>query len=308
MTRRAAALALLGLWGCATPLELGEEHYRVGDRRGALEIWRAVPRDDRDYPEVVRRVEQVESEFSALVRGYQESARSLEEQGRLAEALLDYRLALVLEPDDPTSWAHVQELARELRRRKAEQEDEYQRLRGAGQLQEARTALVRLRTLDPFEPAFEIEERELQVDLAREHVRRKAALADQYRERLSKGDLQAARASLLELRTLDPFDPELEIEERQLEAGLALEAQKQRARPRNGGAAEGEVEGLIEAGRTAFAEERLETALVLWRQAQRIDPDNERVKAYIERAERELDRLARLRNEPGANEDEAETE
>jgi len=298
MTRRAAALALLGLWGCATPLELGEEHYRVGDRRGALEIWRAAPDDDRHHAEIAQRIEQVESEFSALVRGYNESGRQLEEQGHLAEALLDYRLALVLEPGDAAGWSHVQQLARELKRRKAELGDEYQRLHSEGELQDARTTLLQLRALDPFDPEFEIEERELQVDLAREHVRRKGELAERYRERLSKGDLQGARASLLELRALDPYDPELEIEERQLEAGLALEAQKQRAHPRGNNTGE-DVEGLIEAGRTAFAEERLETALVLWRQALEIDPNNERVKAYIERAERELDRLARLRNESG---------
>jgi tetratricopeptide (TPR) repeat protein len=297
MIRRAAALALLALGGCVTPLEQGEALYRQGDARGALEIWRAVPEDDADGIEVSERVAQVEAEFAERARAYQGSAAQREHEGRLAEALLDHRLALALEPEDATGWAHVQQLAREFASRKAELTAEYRGLRAAGDLQGAQVALVRLRTLDPFEAEFEIEERQLQTELVQERVRRKAELSEQYRQQLALGDLQAARASLLELRTLDPFDTELDIEERQLEAGLALQWRKDRVRAR-GGENEEEVEQLIEAGRTAFAEERLETALVLWRQARRIDPRNERVRAYIEHAERELQRLDELRELP----------
>ena len=297
MMRQAAALALLVLWGCATPLEQGESRYREGDARGALEIWRAVPPDDEQGPEVAERISQVESEFAELAQGYLKSAAQREREGRLAEALLDHRLALALEPADAASWSRVQQLAREFAARKAELTAEYRERLASGDLQAAQVALVRLRTLDPFEPEFEIEERQLQVELVRERVKRKTQLVEQYRHQISLGDLQAARASLLELRSLDPFDPELEIEERQLEAGLALQWRKERVRAR-GGQDEEEVEELIEAGRTAFAEERLETALVLWRQARRIDPKNERVRAYVERAERELERLQELREQP----------
>ncbi len=248
MKARAAALALLGIWGCATPLDPGEQLYREGDRRGALEIWRAVPADDRRYAQTQLRIEEVESEFAELVQGYQASARQLEAEGRLADALLNYRLALALEPDDSAGWAHVQQLARQLAERKA-----------SGVLE--------------------------------------------YRELLASGDLAAAEAALKSLRALDPLDPEFEIEERQLqneqrqrEEEIALEERNQQIRARQ--KLSGEVEGLIEAGRTAFAEERLETALVLWRQALLIEPRNERIHAYIARAERELDKLERVREQP----------
>ena len=297
MMRRAAVIALLALWGCVTPLEQGEEQYREGDARRALEIWRAVPEDDPQSAQIAERIAEVEAEYAELAAGYLESAAQREREGRLAEALLDQRLALALSPDDAESLARVQKLARELSTQKAELAIQYHELLAAGDLQGAQVALVRLRTLDPFEAEYETEERQLQVDLVRERVRRKAELTDQYRKQLALGDLQAARASLLELRELDPFDPELEIEERQLEAGLALQWRKQHVRAR-GEPDEEEVEELIEAGRTAFAEERLETALVLWRQARRLDPDNERVRAYVERAERELERLEKLRDEP----------
>jgi tetratricopeptide (TPR) repeat protein len=256
MKARAAALALLGLWGCATPLDQGEEIYRTGDRRGALEFWRTVPADDPRYAETQQRIDEVEGEFAELVQDYQASARQLEAEGRLADALLNYRLALALEPDDPAGWAHVQQLARQLLERKASGEREYRALRASGDLAAAETALKSLRALDPLDPEFEIEQRQLEIE-----------------------------------------QRQIEIEQRQIEEELAaLEERRQRIRARQQLA--GEVEGLIEAGRNAFAEERLETALVLWRQAQQIDPRNKRIHAYIARAERELDKLERVREQP----------
>jgi tetratricopeptide (TPR) repeat protein len=59
----------------------------------------------------------------------------------------------------------------------------------------------------------------------------------------------------------------------------------------------GEVEALVEAGRIAFRAEDLQTALELWRQALLVDPGNERVLAYIGRAEQQLQNLERLRAE-----------
>jgi len=58
------------------------------------------------------------------------------------------------------------------------------------------------------------------------------------------------------------------------------------------------VEGLIEAGRIAFREEDLQTALDRWREALLVNPDNERAVAYIGRAEHRLQNLERLRSEP----------
>jgi Flp pilus assembly protein TadD len=59
-----------------------------------------------------------------------------------------------------------------------------------------------------------------------------------------------------------------------------------------------EVDRLIEEGRTAFREEDLQSALDLWRQALLIEPENERTRAYIARAERQLENLERLRADP----------
>jgi len=234
------ALVLLGI-GCASPLDQGEDRYREGDRRGALEIWRSVPPDDREHDAVTARIAAVEEEFERLVVGYKRDAEALEAEGRLAESILAYRLALELQPSDDATLAYVQRLAREL-------------------------------------------------------VARKNALREEYERDAKRGDLDAARESLERLRRLDPFDPEYEIEERQLQAALAAEWQRRRARIRAELA--GEVEKLVEEGREAFRDERLETALALWQRALLIDPENERIQAYIARAERQLENLKRLRADP----------
>jgi len=243
--RRAALLALLAICaGCATPLEIGERRYREGDRHGALEVWRSVTPDDPKHAAVAARIAAVEKEFDQLVVVYAQNARVREGEGRLAEAILEYRLALELQPGDAATLAHAQRLAREL-------------------------------------------------------ATQKQALRLEYESDAARGDLDAARESLARLRTLDPFDPEYVIEERQLHAALAAEWRKRRARIRAELA--GEVEGLIEAGRAAFRDEQLETALALWQRALLIDPDNERIQAYIARTERQLENLERLRAAPEGN-------
>lgn len=241
--RRAAPILLALLMGCATPLEVGEQHYREGDRRGALETWRSVREDHRQHEAIAARIAAVEEELERLTVGYKESARRGEEEGRLAESILDYRLALELQPDDVATMAHVQRLARELAARKATEREEYDRL-------------------------------------------------------LAEGDLDAAQSALAGLRTLDPFDPEYETEERQLQAALRAEYRRRQAEARRRQA--GEVEALVESGRAAFRDEQLQTALDLWRRALLMDPENERLMAYIARAERQLANLERLRADPAA--------
>jgi tetratricopeptide (TPR) repeat protein len=66
------------------------------------------------------------------------------------------------------------------------------------------------------------------------------------------------------------------------------------------GQLEVEVPALVEAGRTAFRAEDLQSALDLWRLALLVDPDNERVIAYVGRAEHQLQNLERMRSEPAA--------
>ncbi len=238
LMRAAAALgacAALGLGGCASPGESGELLYSAGDLRGALESWCAA-----DAVALAPRIAAVEAELEARVQRYIANARELEREGRLAEALLDYRLALELRPDDEANLAHVQTLAREV-------------------------------------------------------VAKRTELLEAYREVRARGDLAAARPALEKLLRLDPFEPAYQTEELRLRAVIKEERRARRERARAARAAQ--VESLVEAGRAAFGDEQLEAALELWRRALLIDPENERVQAYIARAERQLETLEQLRAE-----------
>jgi tetratricopeptide (TPR) repeat protein len=256
MKRVGFAITALAIAGCASPLgEQGEQLYRAGDLRGALESWRASDDDD-----LAPRIAAVERELTARVDGYVASARVLEREGRLAESILDYRLALALRPDTET-LAHVQMLARELMVQRAELRDAYRQVRQKGDLAAASQALERLRRLDPFEPEYETEGRRLRAAIAEEWRQQQAAMAEELRQQ---------QALLREQQAL--------LREQQA--------------PR--------VDSLVDAGRAAFQDEQLETALDLWRRALRMDPHNERLQDYIARAERELETLERMRTEPEA--------
>lgn len=220
------------LLGCASPGAEGELLYSAGDLRGAIESWRAA-----DSSALAPRIAEVEAELAARVQRYIANARVLENDGRLEEALLDYRLALELQPNAEI-LAHVQRLARD--------------------------AVAQRRTL-----------------------------LEAYREVRARGDLAASQPALEKLRRLDPFDPAYQSEELRLRAAIEEEQRARRDRVRAARAAQ--VESLVEAGRTAFGDEKLETAIQLWRQALLIDPENERIQAYIARAERQLETLEQLR-------------
>jgi tetratricopeptide (TPR) repeat protein len=235
--RRAAAVwvgsGALWLAGCASPGESGELLYRKGDLCGAIDAWRA---DDADA--LAPRIAAVEAEIDARVKAHIANANALQREGRLAEALLDYRLALELRPDDQPILDHVQRLAREI-------------------------------------------------------IAQRAVLVAAYREVREQGDLPAATEELAKLRRLDPFEPAYETEQLRLQAAIDEELRARQARAR--AARKAQVESLVEAGRAAFGDEQLEAALDLWRRALMIDPENERVQAYIARAEQQLQTLEQFR-------------
>ena len=109
--RRAASRAAraAGCWpasllaGCTTPLELGERRYREGDRSGRSRSGAASARTRPTTRGCGAGIDAVEEEFQQLVVRYKKRAIYFERQGRLAESILNYRLALQLEPDDRTT-------------------------------------------------------------------------------------------------------------------------------------------------------------------------------------------------------------
>jgi tetratricopeptide (TPR) repeat protein len=147
--------------GCGTPLVLGERLFREGDHLGALETWRAIPEDDATRARAEERIAVVEEEFQQLVVRYKQRARYFEDKERLAESIINYRLALKLQPDDAETLAHVQELARTVASRRRELRVQYQTDFSANNLAKAGETLDQLRTLDPFDPELAVDERQL---------------------------------------------------------------------------------------------------------------------------------------------------
>ena len=339
---------------CTSPVEQGERLYREGDRLGALELWRAIPENARAYPAVKQRIEVVEAEFQRLVVRYKQRARYFESKGRLAESILNDRLALELQPDDAATLARVQTLARTLATRKAELLTEYRAAFAAGDLAVARRTLAQLHTLDAFDPELETEARALGEAL-RSEVSKQIAMG---RRAFASGNYPAAQKAFDAVLELDPdnesaqgyisyidtllqerskpgrrkpasglVEPrDLRVAGRDPRRGLLPERARRGAprrcvrgdppaavrarrelgarRPRSAscrgcaGSLAPEVEKLIESGRQAFRNEDLQSALDDWRLALLVDPENERTRAYISHAERQLENLERMRSEP----------
>lgn len=343
------ALTVLSV-ACASPVQEGERRYRDGDLVGALEVWRSVPEDSEGYERARAKIGAIEPELERLGEQYKQRAAESEKQGRLAEAILDYRLALGLQPGDAGTLDHVQELARSLASRSAELESRYHSAFQSGDLTTAHQALTQLRALEPFDASLETEARLLDEALAaavEEHM-------DVGRRAFADGNHTAASRSFREVLALDPgneaargylsyiasmrreresaaaiADPgalvsdadmraeafhqralaaerrgepyaAIRYELRALETSPSHPAARQHLRELRRRLA-GEVEALVEAGRIAFREEDLQAALDLWRRALLVDPDNERVVAYIGRVSQQIENLERLRAAPEGN-------
>ena len=185
---------------CVTPLEAGERYYREGDRLAALESWQKVRDYSSDYEKAQARISAVEQEFEQLVVLYQKRARYYEDKGRLAESVLNYRLALKLRPDDRETLDHVQSLARVLAQRRGELRGAYRERFEAGELGAARERLAALRTLDPLSPEVAGDRRQLNQALRAEVDRRLA----RGRRGFSSGNYASAELAFREVLALEP--------------------------------------------------------------------------------------------------------
>jgi tetratricopeptide (TPR) repeat protein len=168
------AAALIAL-GCAGTLERGEALYRQGDLRGALELWTSVPPSDRRYAQTQSRLSGVRSELQRSFRLYQKRGEYYEAAGRSAEALLDYRLALKLDPAQRPLMDRVQTLVRELAKRKGEERRQLASALERGDLPAANQHAERLVNLDPFDPAVLLEVRQLRGTFGAELARHSEA-------------------------------------------------------------------------------------------------------------------------------------
>ncbi len=200
MKRIACALLVLSWAGCATPLATGERLYREGDRLAALETWRAIPEGDAGHEKAQEQIAVVEEEFDQLVVRYKQRARYFEAKERLAESIINYRLALKLQPDDAETLAHVQDLARKVVRERLALRAQYRADFEAGYLAKAGASLEQLRTLDPFDPELQAEERELNAGL-QQSITKLLAVG---RRGFSEGNHLAAERAFQSVLAVDP--------------------------------------------------------------------------------------------------------
>jgi len=284
--RRLEALLLCaGLLACTTPLELGERRYQAGDPLAALAIWRGIESDAFEYDGARRRIDEVEQEYGQLVRYNKKRALYYEERGRLAESVLNYRLALKLQKEDRATLAHVQELVRRLAsQREAEREAMRNSFRN-DDLANAHAALLRLRTLDPFSPETTNDARQLEAALAAELERRLA----RGRRGFSSGDHAAAELAFLSALELDASNETAQgylsfierIRAQEREAAAARVAQPE---PREVRASDAEIraEGLFRNALTSEKKSELFDAIRFDIRALRADPKHPRARRHLE--------------------------
>ena len=285
MKRCAAALLATTLLGCTTTLELGERRYREGEPLAALAIWRGIDDDAFEYEAAQRRIGEVEQEFGQLVRYYKKRAGYYEERDRLAESVLNYRLALKLQQEDRATLAHVQDLVRRLASEREAKRKEMRESFARGDLAGARAALERLRTLDPFSPETTNDARQLEAAFAAEVDRRLA----RGRRGFSSGDHAQAEQAFRSVLELDPSNETAQgylsfIDRIRAQEREAAAARVARPEPREVGASDSEIraEGLY---RNALASEQkgeLFDAIRFDIRALREDPQQARARRHLD--------------------------
>jgi tetratricopeptide (TPR) repeat protein len=347
---------LATLSGCVSPYENGDRLYRQGDVAGALAAWREITPKSSEYARAHARLETVEADLASSLVRYEKRAEFFEDEGRLSEAVLYYRLALKLDPDRPQTLARTQSLYRELRTKESEERARLAAALAAGSLREANESAEKLQRLDPFDPAIQIELRQVRAETGAQVLRfledgkRAYALGDRTAARTAfervlelDGENEAALGYLSYLKRYDEgvaaqaLQPQ-QSERRRARVGAVLpppsvssEEILAEGRYRSGRAAEAagdpyrairdfqealridpkhvsarrrltelraelapRVPGLYEQGKRYFQDEDLEKALVVWRNALLIAPDDQRTKENVDRAERILSRLEEI--------------
>ncbi len=219
-------LGALALGGCASPLDRAEALYRQGALHEAVEAWRAVPSDHRDRARAEERLALVQGELERMLKRFEKQAAFFEANGQLGEAILYYRLALKMDPGRDATLEHVQALVRELEVRKAAERERMLRALGGGDLAEASTAASELQRLTPYDPAIQIEVRQVRHAIGAEVL----SNLEVGKRSLQRGDLDQARERFEVVMGLDPSHEEAGgwigfIEEEQ------RKAQRRRSRP-----------------------------------------------------------------------------
>jgi len=201
LTRTLTALVCaVALLACTGSLQRGENLYRQGDLAGAREVWRTIPPGHAEYREARGRLEVADEEFDRALLRYEKQAQFFETEHRLAEAVLYYRLLLKLDPSRDAVLERTQLLVRELAAQEAREKAGLEAALRAENLELASRHATALARLNPFDPALQIDVRQVRAGIGQQvqmHLERgKTAYAS--------GQREAARREFLIVLALDP--------------------------------------------------------------------------------------------------------
>lgn len=270
---RLLKLAALGiaLGACASPLEQGERLYRQGDLRGALEVWSTVEAKAGEYERVQGRLEVVEAELDRMLLRYEKRALFFESEGRLAEAVLYYRLPLKIYPERHELLARVQTLVRELDARERQERSGLRAALDSGDLLRARRHAETLDSLNPFDPALQIEIRQARAGAGAEVLRH----LERGKIAYISGDRELARDAFSAVLALDETNQAARGYLSYLRRFEALEAERKVApAPRSISSEEILAEGHFRSGTRAAESGSLFLALQEYMRALRINPEH----------------------------------
>jgi tetratricopeptide (TPR) repeat protein len=250
-----------------SPLDRGERLYRQGDVVEAIRVWRAVSEENVQFDDVQIRLRAVEEEFARLLRRYEKRAAFFEAEGRLAEAVLYYRLTYKLDPERRNVLEHVQLLARQIERLVAQERTRLDAALAAGNLRKAYEYVGRLERLDPFDPHTQVDVREVRATVEAEVAKRLARGKRAY----ASGDRARAKRAFQDVIRVDPTN---QTARGYLSYLKKLDEPSTRAAVKTPAAISEEemvAEGHVRTGQEAEAEGRLFRALQEYDAALRVD-------------------------------------
>lgn len=279
----AASLALA--LACASSYERGEELYRQGALGEALDTWRSVPAGGSEFVRAQERLAEVEPIVRRQTRRFEKRARGFERDGHLANAVLYYRMLLRIDPDRRDVLERVQRLFREQR----ELEDkELAAIRAAledGRLGIAAQHARNLEKINPYDPAIQVEVRQVRAAAGEEIQKRQAAL----NAAIKSGKHRSARTSAQRVLAIDPEDAKAQGILDVLQTRKTL-SDRRKPLPDPAAATDPQLEslGLYRRGRALERQERPFVALDVYVEAVRRDPDNLAAQRRLRRLRNEL--------------------
>ncbi len=248
--------------------------------------------------ETLEKVQVLARRLVELEARHQKEYRTAFDRGQLATARRHLARLRQLDPLDPDLPTHEEELARAF---DAEVDRHLARGRRGFFAADYATAEAAFRQVLRLDPGNEAAQGYLAyIDTVRDSSRgRPPAVVEPPRFRATDAEIRAEgfyQNALSAERAGDPYTAirydlaALAANPSHRGAREHMATLRRRLRP--------QVDALIESGSTAFAREDLHTALDRWRRALLIQPGNRTARDYVERAEKLLANLERLRAEP----------